>query len=177
MVSSGKNSFSEGGRMTRIFRLLGTMATVALVLAIYAGTSSNGSGSTSTTLRHVSSILFAVLYFFLVAVHVMCWLHVDTLMKHRRFVCISLAHGRNISSLHIYSCSSVSHPLCHSSASVCYTPYFPLSPARSFPLQRPRQNPTRFRNLTLPLATGGYTSLWGLSWSSSSSSSTPQSEL
>jgi hypothetical protein len=87
----GKNSFSEGGRMTRIFRLLGTMATVALVLAIYAGTSSNGSGSTSTTLRHVSSILFAVLYFFLVAVHVMCWLHVDTLMKHRRFLLIGIS--------------------------------------------------------------------------------------
>jgi hypothetical protein len=74
--------------MTRVFRLLGLLATIALVLTIYGGTTSGSSNSADlsrgTTLRHVGSILFAILYVLLAAIHVLCWQRVHTLLRHRR---------------------------------------------------------------------------------------------
>jgi hypothetical protein len=86
----GQNSFSEGGSMTRVFRLLGVMATVALILAIYGGTSTSDVNR-GNTYRRAGAILFAVLYILLVGVHVMCWLRVNTLMKHRKFLLIGIS--------------------------------------------------------------------------------------
>lgn len=79
--------------MTRVFRLLGLLAMVALILTVYGGTTSDSSNSADlsrgTTLRHVGSILYAVLYVLLAAVHVLCWQRVHTLLRHRRTVRVS----------------------------------------------------------------------------------------
>jgi len=85
----GRNSFSEGGPMTRVFRLLALLATIALILTVYGGTTSDSSNG--TTLRRVGNILYAVLYVLLAAVHVLCWLRVNTLMKHRRALLIGVS--------------------------------------------------------------------------------------
>lgn len=77
--------------MRLFFRFLYLISTAALVLSIYGGsiaTSDNPSTlKMSATLRHVGGILFAVLYFFLLLVHAMCWTDTDVLKPHRRMVC------------------------------------------------------------------------------------------
>lgn len=163
--------------MTRVFRLLGLLATAALVLTIYGATKSGDAAdvNSGTTLRHVGVILFVVLYVLLAAIHVLCWQRVNTLMKHRRSVCISLSNNLPPFLWMFYSCLLASRALCHSSGSVCYTPYSLPFPARWFPPPHPRQVPTHFPNLTLQPVTGGLTSSWDSSWSTPSSSSTLQS--
>lgn len=76
--------------MALVFRFLGTIALVGLVLSIVGGTESN------TTLRRVGVILYLVLYILLVAIHVKCWLNASTLMKHRKTV--SLQYTQTLSS-------------------------------------------------------------------------------
>jgi hypothetical protein len=77
--------------MTNVFRLLGLLGVVALALSTYGGSIAADASdqSKSNTFRHIGSILFAVLYGLLAAVHAICWLHANTLMKHRRTVCFS----------------------------------------------------------------------------------------
>ncbi|KIM84628.1 hypothetical protein PILCRDRAFT_818206 [Piloderma croceum F 1598] len=89
----GKNSFSEHGRMPNVFRLLGLLGIVALALSIYGGIIATvpSDQSKSNTFRHIGSILFAVFYGLLAAVHAVCWLHADTLMKHRRTLLIGIS--------------------------------------------------------------------------------------
>jgi hypothetical protein len=50
---------------------------------------------TSSPIRHVGSILLALLYDLVVALHVGCWLHVNQLMKHRRAVCLNERHNHS----------------------------------------------------------------------------------
>lgn len=109
---SGKNSFSEHGRMPNVC-LLGLLGIVALALSIYGGIIATvpSDQSKSNTFRHIGSILFAVLCGLLAAVHIVCWLHANTLMKNRRTVCFSLTYSCQLTLLtqFSHSCLSVSH--------------------------------------------------------------------
>jgi hypothetical protein len=71
--------------------LLGLIAIVGFILSLVGGingTSTNPSEiNQAKTLRHVGSILFVVVYGFLVAVHIGCWLCARRLTKARRTVC------------------------------------------------------------------------------------------
>lgn len=90
MGNSASSAYREDVTMTRFFRLLYLLGTAAFVVSIYGGANavSNDPSTlkTSTTLRHVGSILFAVLYILLVFVHAMCWTDASALNRHRRMV-------------------------------------------------------------------------------------------
>lgn len=96
---SGQNSFSEGGRMTHVFRFLGVFSLLGLILSVVGGSSSDTTDpdklSQATTMKHASVILYLVLYILLIAVHVMCWMHSSTLMKHRKTVSYTLLEDFN----------------------------------------------------------------------------------
>lgn len=80
---------------TRVFRLLGLLATIALALSIYGGTeassSSQSSQKSSNQLRQIGAILFLVLYVLLVGVHVFCWMRSSLLMKNRRTLLVAIS--------------------------------------------------------------------------------------
>jgi uncharacterized membrane protein YbhN (UPF0104 family) len=76
--------------MTRGYRLLQILGTIALILSIVGGTDATstnpGDLNKSNTYRHVGSILFIVLYALLIAVHIACWCRASRLLRHRRTV-------------------------------------------------------------------------------------------
>lgn len=76
--------------LTRVFRLIYLIGFIGLVLSVYGGSESDTTDpsklNSSTTLRHVGSILFAVLYVILAGIHVFCWMTSDRLDMHRRRV-------------------------------------------------------------------------------------------
>ena len=76
--------------MTRGYRILQILGTVALILSIVGGTDATstnpGDLNKSNTYRHIGSILFVALYALLVAVHIACWHCASRLSRHRRTV-------------------------------------------------------------------------------------------
>lgn len=78
----------ESALLTKFFRLLYLLGLVGLILSIYGGSEANTTDPStlndSTTLRHVGSILFGVLYLLLVAVHLFLWSRASELDMHRR---------------------------------------------------------------------------------------------
>ncbi|KIM85114.1 hypothetical protein PILCRDRAFT_817972 [Piloderma croceum F 1598] len=90
-----KTAFGENPLLTRGFRLLGLIAIVGFILSLVGGingTSTNPSEiNQAKTLRHVGSILFALVYGFLVAVHIGCWLCARRLTKARRTLLIAIS--------------------------------------------------------------------------------------
>ena len=80
----------QDGRYVRLWRILGLLNTIALIISIIGGTDLTSSDSSklsqANTYRRVSTILFFVLYLILAGIHVMCWMKSGSLMKHRRKV-------------------------------------------------------------------------------------------
>lgn len=147
--------------MTRGFRLLYLLGTAAFVISIYGGTqavSDNpGTLKTSTTLRHVGSILFAVLYILLVVVHIMCWMVVSRLARYRRLVrdlyLLSLPYSNRS-----HRCSPAFRWPYRSSASEWRTPSFPrflVLPSLAHQARR-----ARCLGSTRPPGRGGSTLSW-----------------
>ncbi|KAF7982887.1 hypothetical protein HWV62_25134 [Athelia sp. TMB] len=89
------SALQENAGLTRLFRLLYLLSIAAFVISIYGGSEATSDSpstlKTSTTLRHVGSILFAVLYVLLVIVHGICWRMVDQLMMHRKTLLTSIS--------------------------------------------------------------------------------------
>lgn len=85
------SSLDQDGRYVRLWRILGLLNTIALILSIIGGTDSTSTDSSklsqANTYRRASTILFLVLYLLLAGIHVMCWMKSGSLMKHRRKVC------------------------------------------------------------------------------------------
>ena len=84
------SSYEQTALLTRGFRLLYLIGLIGLVLSIYGGSEADTTNpktlSNSTTLRHVGSILLAVLYLLLVGVHLFLWSTASRLDMHRRRV-------------------------------------------------------------------------------------------
>ncbi|KAF7971828.1 hypothetical protein HWV62_19835 [Athelia sp. TMB] len=82
------SSYEQTVLLTRGFRLLYLIGLIGLVLSIYGGSEADTTDpktlSNSTTLRHVGSILLAVLYLLLVGVHLFLWSTASRLDMHRR---------------------------------------------------------------------------------------------
>lgn len=128
----------QDGRYVRLWRILGLLNTIALIISIIGGTDLTSSDSSklsqANTYRRVSTILFFVLYLVLAGIHVMCWMKSGSLMKHRRKVsCLYMLRP---------FISSVSHALVGSSSSVSHLRY-PSSLSVSYTLCCPRSRATR----------------------------------
>jgi hypothetical protein len=124
--------------LTRGFRLLGLIAIVGFILSLLGGingTSTNPSEiNQAKTLRHIGSILFAMVYGFLVAVHIGCWLCARRLTKAHRTVCdVHSQLSLRVLTHFLHSCSSLYPPPCHSSAFVSSTRSYQRTPARPYP--------------------------------------------
>ncbi|KAI0793369.1 hypothetical protein C8Q75DRAFT_749932 [Abortiporus biennis] len=82
--------------IARVIRAMGLLTTVALVLSIVGGTQSGSTSSISdanegNTLRHVSVILFLVLYILIVLLHGYFWRQRDLILKHRRQLLLGIS--------------------------------------------------------------------------------------
>lgn len=83
------SSLDRESRYERVWKLLGLVGTIGLIMSIVGGTGTSSDPSkqhTANTERRVGVILFLVLYLLLVGIHVMAWMKSSSLMKHRRTV-------------------------------------------------------------------------------------------
>jgi len=84
----GKGSFNESPRSLQAFRLLGLLATIALILSIVGGVDASSSSasdqSSGTTLRRAGSFLFLVLYVAVVLFHFWAWSWKEEISPHHR---------------------------------------------------------------------------------------------
>ncbi|KAM5537306.1 hypothetical protein V8D89_009036 [Ganoderma adspersum] len=79
----------------RTFRFLQLVGTGAVILAIVGGVSVSSAQnesdlSTAATLRHISGILFVVLYGGAVALTAFCWVHRAQVLTHRRKLLLAI---------------------------------------------------------------------------------------
>ncbi|KAI0932666.1 hypothetical protein AcW1_000277 [Taiwanofungus camphoratus] len=85
----GQNSLDNHPLMSGGTRLMGLVGVVALALTIAGGvTAGNATTESSlnsgTKLRHIGVILFAIVYGFILVVHIFCWSNKNQILRYRR---------------------------------------------------------------------------------------------
>lgn len=92
-VNRGQNSLDNHPLMSGGTRLMGLVGVVALALTIAGGvTAGNATTESSlnsgTKLRHIGVILFAIVYGFILVVHIFCWSNKNQILRYRRTVSV-----------------------------------------------------------------------------------------